>query len=291
MNKKKSSRKAIRGSDCGTPSDPTGTSNSANATCVSSNNAGNRNLAGTEEVDQATSDGVPFIFVDAMPLTHCPLSDPELAQIEAKRMAQVLAECDQLLERLEDTKPPPELDLPSTMTAVNENVDDETRFLEELQQLCIFPMKEKEQHGEEMRNFRSQTSERPGISRQATFAIDRTFTSLNERRIGGETPLSSPESMGIINQIGDLLVRLKQLQDQPLEEGTGCFFLVSIKPDAETSNCFVQQIGVPASLMAAGTESASSEIPIQTDTVTKSIPPPKTSKSRSKSRFGYVGKD
>ncbi|XP_034663488.1 uncharacterized protein LOC117898313 [Drosophila subobscura] len=304
MNKRKSSRKSAYG----TTSDTAGASNSANVKSADSNNAGNRNLTGIEEVEQATIDGVPFILVDAMPLTQSPLTDPELAQIEAKRMAEVAAECDRLLKRLENTKPPPELDLTSTITSANE-LNDENSFLEELQQLCIFPTDTEEQDGvEEMSNFSSQASDNPGISRQDTFHIDRIEpSSLNDRTVGGESPFSFQESVEIINQIGDLLVKLQHQQEQPLEEGTSCFFIASIKPDAQTSNCFVKQIGKPASLSAPEIESLEqpedksqsvrSEILIQIDEDTHIIPPQKTSSTSllklcsRKSRFGYVGKN
>ncbi|XP_017145492.1 uncharacterized protein LOC108157808 [Drosophila miranda] len=228
MNKTKKSRKSAKNSG---PSDPTGQLNKANANGIGSNNAGNQNIAGTEQGEQSTSDGVPFILVDAMPLTYCPPTVADLDQIEAERMAKVMAECDRLLDRFEDTKPPP--DMPITMTEMDE------KFFQEMQELRIFSKETEEQDGEK----------RPGISRQATFLIDRVKPSLNDRR------RSSTESMRIINHIGDQLMQLQLLQEQPLVEGNAYCFLVSIKPEGGASNCFVQQIGLPVSILQPETES------------------------------------
>ncbi|SPP81228.1 uncharacterized protein LOC117582906 [Drosophila guanche] len=299
MNKTKSSRKSAYG----TTSNTAGASHSTNEKSAGSNNAGNRNPTGIEEGDQDTFDGVPFILVDAILLTQSPLTDPELTQIEAKRMAEVTAECDRLLNRLKNTKPPPELDVTSTSSTAYEH-DDENSFLEELQQLCIFPTDTEEQDGvEEISNFSAQAPDNPGISRQDTFHIDRIEpSSLSDRTVGGESPFSSQESVEIINQIGDLLVKLQQQQKLPLEEGTSCFFIASIKPDAQTSNCFVKQIGKPASLSPPEIEPlerpvVKSEILIQIDEDENIIPPRKTSRTSllnlcsRKSRFGYDEKN
>ncbi|XP_001357812.4 uncharacterized protein [Drosophila pseudoobscura] len=236
MNKMKKSRKSAKNSG---PSDPTGQSNKANASGIGSNNAGNQNIAGTEPGEQSTSDGVPFILVDAMPLTYCPPTVADLDQIEAKRMAKVIAECDRLQDRLEDTTPPPELDMPSTMTEKDEE------FFQEMQKLRIFPKETEEKDGKE----------RPGISRQGTFHIDRSKPTLNDRRLGDEPSVSSTESMRIINHIGDQLMQLQLLKEQPLVEGNAYCFLVSIKPEGGASNCFVRQIGLPVSSLQPETES------------------------------------
>ncbi|KAH8347151.1 hypothetical protein KR059_005870, partial [Drosophila kikkawai] len=110
--------------------------------------ATNDTLLGLEDLAHGTNDdGVPFILVDGAPFTTRSGLDLALSRVEQKRMEHVLKDIEsRRLQLLEDTEPPPELDMPINLSARAlaelKAAEEEQRFQKDMYDLTFWPPEE-----------------------------------------------------------------------------------------------------------------------------------------------------